>query len=203
MRRSVARAAGARDLRPGSRIGRILPGVTSTFSIRAAHAHELPLLAPLELRAAERFRDSLHAYASDLPAFDPDELAELHRAGTVWVAASSDDALLGFALGGWLGTEPYLHEIDVEPAHGRRGIGRALVRRVAVWAQESSGRSLLLSTFSDVPWNAPFYARLGFELVPLEEYSPTMLARRQTDALVGLRVSSRVMMRAPLERLLG
>jgi GNAT superfamily N-acetyltransferase len=177
--------------------------VTSTFSIRTAHAHELPLLAPLELRAAERFRDSVHAYAIDLPAFDPEELAELHRAGTVWVAVAAEEALLGFALGGWLGTEPYLHELDVEPAHGRRGVGRALVRRVAAWAREAGGQSLLLSTFSDVPWNAPYYARLGFELVPLEDYSPTMRARRQSDGVAGMPVASRVMMRAGLERLLG
>lgn len=169
------------------------------FSIRSARANELPALGPLELRAAERFADSAHPYACALPAFDRDELAELQRAGTVWVAATDDDRLLGFAIGGWLGDDPYLHELDVEPDHQRRGIGRALIRRVAAWARTTERTSLVLSTFSDVPWNAPYYQRVGFEIVPLEAYTPAERALRAREAAGGLRIDSRVIMRAPLD----
>jgi predicted N-acetyltransferase YhbS len=88
-------------------------------------------------------------------------------------------------------------------AHDRRGVGRALVRRVAEWARSAGFETLLLSTFCDVPWNAPYYARLGFEIVPLEAYDEAMLAQRQSDAAAGMRVESRVMMRAPVGKLLG
>lgn len=172
------------------------------ISIRSARAEDLLALGPLELLAAARFADSLHPYAQALPPFDPGELGELQRAGTVWVAVTADDRPVGFAIGGWLGDEPYLHELDVAPAYARRGIGRALIARVAAWANSGGHAALLLSTFVDVPWNAPYYARLGFETIPVEAYTPALHAQRARDAAAGLRVASRVIMRAPLARLL-
>jgi GNAT superfamily N-acetyltransferase len=172
------------------------------ISIRSARAEDLPALGPLELQAAARFADSLHPYAQELPPFDTGELGELQRAGTVWVAVTAEDRPVGFAIAGWLGDEPYLHELDVAPAYARRGIGRALIARVAAWASTSGHASLLLSTFADVPWNGPYYARLGFETIPLAVYTQVFLAQRAREAAAGLRVESRVIMRAPLARLL-
>jgi GNAT superfamily N-acetyltransferase len=176
--------------------------VSDTISVRLARADDLPALGPLELRAASRFADSVHRYAEHLPTFDVAELARLQQAGTVWVAVTPDDQPVGFAIAGWLGDEPYLHELDVAPTHARRGIGRALIARVAAWASASGGTSLLLSTFADVPWNAPYYVRLGFAVVPLADYTPVLHAQRARDGEAGLRVESRCIMRAPLARLL-
>lgn len=170
--------------------------------IRKPRPEELALLGALEQRAAERFRTSAHPYAAQLPSFDPDQLAELHRAGTVWVAEAGAGQLVGFVVAGYLGDDPYLHELDVEVAWGRQGVGRALIRRVAEWARDAGHASLLLATFADVPWNAPYYERLGFATIPLAEYGPSMLAQRRADAALGMPVASRVMMRAPLVRLL-
>lgn len=173
------------------------------IAIRAARASDLPGLGPLELQAAARFVDSPHPYARDLPPFDLAELAGLQRAGTVWVAVTAADEPIGFAIAGWLGDEPYLHELDVAPAYARRGIGRALIAQVAAWGRTTGRSSLLLSTFVDVPWNAPYYARLGFEIIPLADYTPVLQAQRARDGAAGLRVQSRVIMRASLERLLS
>lgn len=173
------------------------------FRIRAAEQRDLPRLAPLEQRAGERFRESAHPYAADLPSFDPDELARLQGSGSVWVAVDERDEPVGFAIAGWLGPLAYLHELDVDLAFGRRGLGRALVRRVAVWAGELGCDRLWLSTFVDVPYNAPFYARLGFEIVPLHAYDDVLSAQRARDAAQGLRLDSRVIMCAPLTALLG
>ena len=175
---------------------------SAAFEIRAATASDLSLLGALEDRASSRFRESLHAYAADLPHFDEDQLTELQRAGTIWVAVDGTGTLLGFVIGGYLGEYAYVHELDVDLPHGRRGIGRLLLRQVARWATERDQTSLLLSTFVDVPWNAPYYERLGFVVVPSEQYDPVMLAQRRADGVAGLRLSSRVMMRAPLSRLL-
>ena len=175
--------------------------VFTDIAIRAARSTDLPLLGPLEDRSAARFKDSAHPYCVDFPHFDAQRLAELSEAGTVWVAVTSADEPIGFVIAERWGDDGYVHELDVEAEHGRRGVGRALLARVAEWARQQGARSLLLSTFNDVPWNAPFYARLGFVEVPLVAYTPAMHAQRQSDADAGLRLSSRVMMRAPLASL--
>ena len=56
-------------------------------------------------------------------------------------------------------------ELAVTPAHGRRGVGRALVDEVLAWSAAQGLPSVTLITFRDVPWNGPFYEKLGFEAV--------------------------------------
>jgi GNAT superfamily N-acetyltransferase len=62
----------------------------------------------------------------------------------------------------------HLHEIDVLPEHGRKGLGRALVLRVAEWARANGYPSATVTTFRNLPWNTPSYASVGFvEVLPL------------------------------------
>ena len=51
-----------------------------------------------------------------------------------------------------------------------------------------------LSTFTHVPWNAPFYAREGFEVVPEAAWTPGMLALRAREARLGLSLDERAVM---------
>jgi N-acetylglutamate synthase-like GNAT family acetyltransferase len=48
----------------------------------------------------------------------------------------------------------------------RHGLGAALIDRTARQARTLGFDTLYLSTYRDVPWNAPFYARRGFSVVP-------------------------------------
>lgn len=59
---------------------------------------------------------------------------------------------------------PRLHidEVDVLRAFQSQGIGRALLGAAADWARTKGLQTLSLTTFRDVPWNAPFYASFGF-----------------------------------------
>ena len=61
--------------------------------------------------------------------------------------------------------EGHLDELAVVPAHGRRGVGRALVDEVLAWTAARGLPSVTLITFRDVPWNGPYYEKLGFEAV--------------------------------------
>jgi len=45
-------------------------------------------------------------------------------------------------------------EVDVEPSHGGRGLGTALVRTACEWATASGFSILTLTTFRAVPWIA-------------------------------------------------
>jgi GNAT superfamily N-acetyltransferase len=89
----------------------------------------------------------------------------------------------------------HLEEIDVHPAHGRRGLGTRLVMEICNWATSAGYRSVTLTTFREIPWNMPFYARLGFEEIPSYELSPALLAVIKDETNRGLDPALRVTMR--------
>jgi Acetyltransferase (GNAT) family/Glyoxalase/Bleomycin resistance protein/Dioxygenase superfamily len=90
--------------------------------------------------------------------------------------------------------------MDVLPAHGRRGLGTLLLDKACAWAQAQGHPAVTLSTFRDVPWNAPFYARNGFRALQPSEWTPGMRAIRDNETEHGLRVEARVFMRRELTR---
>ena len=90
----------------------------------------------------------------------------------------------------------YIEQIDVLPSHERRGIGARLIEAVADLARARGWPALTLSTFRDVPFNAPYYRRLGFEDV--ESLTPGMTEIRAEHEARGLDESTRVFMRREL-----
>ena len=126
---------------------------------------------------------------------DEAELRAAQAAGRLWVALA-DDVPVGFALVELLpGGLPHLEEMGVHPRHGRRGVGAALVRAVCEWASRCVHDELTLTTFREVPWNLPFYARLGFEEVPRAELRPELSEIVRGEAARGLDPRRRAVMR--------
>ena len=60
--------------------------------------------------------------------------------------------------------------------------------------------AVTLTTFSEVPWNRPYYERLGFNVIPAEEYSPGLHAIRQNEEDLGLDEWPRVCMQLSLHK---
>lgn len=58
-----------------------------------------------------------------------------------------------------------LAQMDVHPQHGREGLGTAQVTRMIDQVVQAGFPYFYLTTFSDVPWYAPFYQKLGFVLL--------------------------------------
>jgi GNAT superfamily N-acetyltransferase len=164
------------------------------YTIARARPADLPLLAAIELAAAELLRG--HAPPSVLNETTSLEvLSVARREGRLWVALA-DDTPVGFAHVE-VREPPHAHleEIDVHPDHGRRGLGRRLVASVCTWATTAGHRSVTLTTFRDVPWNMPFYQRLGFEVIAAHELSPVLRALVEGETRRGLDPASRVVMR--------
>ena len=167
------------------------------YEIRAARPVDLPKLSAIELAAARL----LVGFAPESVLVETTPHADLDsacREGTLWVAVADDEAI-GFAhvkrveIG-----SAHLDELDVHPAHGRRGVGRRLVGAVCDWAAVNGLQAVTLSTFRDPPWNRPFYARLGFEVVPDDELSRALSAIVADESRRGLDLSRRVVMRRQL-----
>lgn len=169
------------------------------YRVRLAREADLRWLPGIEAAAAAAFRTV--GYEGDWidEVGDVEEFAEAQQAGRLWVAADRDDVPVGFALARRLDGASHLEEIDVHPAHGRRGLGAALVAAVVAWARQQRAPCVTLSTFADVPWNAPFYTRLGFVVLPEDQAGPALRALRRSEAAQGLPVERRVLMRLRLD----
>ncbi len=124
-----------------------------------------------------------------------EEFREACEGGQLLVALSADGEVVGFALVYEHGGEAHLEEVDVHPDHGRRGIGAQLVRSVCDLASEKGLPAVTLTTFRDVPWNEPFYRRLGFDEIPDGELSEDLRAILAEEAERGLDPARRVVMR--------
>jgi len=147
------------------------------YSIVRAHPQHLPVLPAIELAAARLLR----GYAPETAlneTTDEATFADAASQGRLWVAPAAETPV-GFALVEMLADDlPHLEELDVEPSHGRRGLGTALVRAVCDWVTVSGYSAITLTTFRAVPWNLPFYTRLGFTEIPRH------LLRRELEAVV-------------------
>lgn len=168
------------------------------MKLRLAAEEDLPLLPPIELAAAQLFLDYAEALGIGEGALRSSKsLADLRRAqkdGLLWVAVDTAGQPLGFAMAVELDGHLHLEEMDVHPDHGRRGLGTALVEQVCRAARKR-GCAVTLSTFRGVPWNAPFYAKVGFRELPAHELSPGLLAIRDDEKRRGLNPALRVLMR--------
>ncbi len=167
------------------------------YRISLARPEDVPLLGPIEWAAAQL----LKGYAPDSILDEvkaESELSLAQQEGRLWVALQSE-VPVGFALCKLLAADlPHLEEIDVHPQHGRRGIGTALVRTVCAAAAAAGHREITLTTFRGVPWNMPFYARLGFVTVAAAELRPELLAVVDDETGRGLDPSRRVVMKFQL-----
>jgi GNAT superfamily N-acetyltransferase len=168
--------------------------VTPSYTITAARREDLTRLAAIELAAARLLAG--HAPESVLNETTSLEvLEEAQRAGHLWVAVA-DDVPVGFAHVELIEPDAvHLEEIDVHPCHGRRGLGTKLILRICEWAAHHAYESVTLTTFRDVPWNMPFYARLGFRVVPPGQLSRGLRAVMNDETRRGLDPVRRVAMR--------
>jgi GNAT superfamily N-acetyltransferase len=168
------------------------------YAIEPAREDDLAKLRGIELAANVLFEGRAVAGVVAGDATGLDELAHARAAGLLWVARAADGEPVGFALCELVDGAVHLEEIDVDPAYGRRGIGRALLDAVIGWAERAGHPAVTLTTFRDIPWNAPFYARAGFREVAAGELGPGLAALVRDEAARGLDPSQRVVMRLDL-----
>ena len=67
------------------------------------------------------------------------------------------------------------------PGHARQGLGKALLDTATDWAQQHGLTALTLTTYAHDPWSAPFFERLGFEILTDAERSGGLRRIRGDD----------------------
>lgn len=164
-----------------------------SYRVALALPEHVSLLPHIESAAAELFRDAVPAEL--LEHVTPESVfSDAQQDGTLWVALEPDDRPVGFIRVVVTGPRAHLAELDVLPDYGRRGVGTALVRAVEDWAWANRLSEITLTTYRDLPWNAPFYARLGFRVVPESEWDAETRRRFEEEAGIESERARRVVM---------
>jgi GNAT superfamily N-acetyltransferase len=161
--------------------------------LRSARPEEIETIRALERASAQRFVGLMDALAADEPS--PATVLAARIADGGLVVAVEHQAIAGFAMFRPVEDRLYVEQIDVLPAFAGRRLGAALLDAVSERARTLGLAGLALSTFRDVPWNAPYYRRLGF--VALETLTLGLLAVRAEHLARGLDESQRLFMARP------
>jgi GNAT superfamily N-acetyltransferase len=162
--------------------------------IRPPSTVELPALRTIERLAGERFRGvGLPEVADDEPP-SRDALSRYADQGRCWVAVDGAAGPIGYVLVDAVDGNAHVEQVSVHPDHQGRGVGRALMERVYEWAGAAGMPAVTLTTFADVPWNAPLYRHLGFRVLRDEELGPELRAIRDRETAHGLDPARRVCM---------
>jgi GNAT superfamily N-acetyltransferase len=154
--------------------------------IRAARLDELPLLRDIERAAGQCFRDIGMPEIADDEPLPLGELARYHRAGLAWVAADDVDTPVAYLIADRVDGNLHVEQVSVHPDSARRGIGRSLLDHLAGHARSEGAPALTLTTFTEVPWNAPYYARCGFRLLDDGALTAGLREIRRREAAHGL-----------------
>lgn len=163
--------------------------------IRAAQAAEIPAVQAIDRASMQMFCD---IGMPEIAQYDPwplGELAARQQAGRLWIAAGEAGALVAFLMASPVDSCLQVEQVSVDPGSARRGLGRALMDHAADQASDAGLPALTLTTFADVPWNAPYYARCGFRVLDGAEITPGLRAIRHREAALGLDRWPRVCMR--------
>ena len=167
------------------------------WSLRPGRAADAAILVGIERRACGLLRghEAYPVFARSTLAAD--DHVEAAARGRLWVAESGGHAV-GYALYSCVDGEAYLVQMDVDPDHGRRGMGRALLERACASAAGEGFGRITLVTLRDVPWNAPFYASAGFEVLEPARYTPGLRATLAEEHGLGFPMRLRVVMQRRL-----
>ncbi len=166
-----------------------------TYTIRLARRGDLHLLPKIERVASNRFAEYGLAKVMFAAMMSIEQLEERQADDRLWVAANSEGRPVGFAAASIIDSLGHLDELDVVPAHGRRGLGKRLLDKVCVWAWRSACSGVTLSTTRGIPFNEPFYRGCGFENLTESDLSPGLLRLREAERHAGLPMDKRTIMR--------
>ncbi|MEA5221874.1 GNAT family N-acetyltransferase [Enterobacter cloacae] len=166
------------------------------ITVRPTRPGDVTALPAIERAAGERFRDYPElAWLAEGDVISAEQHLDYAERGLSWLALANDQPV-GFILAETHVSSLFIVELSVHLDWQGKGMGRRLIACVADQARKRGLASLTLTTFRDVPWNAPFYARLGFEMITT--LTPELREKREEETAHGLAYDARCAMRLPL-----
>ncbi|WP_043262832.1 GNAT family N-acetyltransferase [Streptomyces sp. CT34] len=158
-------------------------------TVRPFRPSDLDTLVRVSVAADTMFA----AYDLDLPPDDP--AATVLQAEHVFVIG---EPAVGFATTETVDGNLHLAQLSVRPEHGRRGLGSLLLDAVVRHGQDQGAPAITLTTFRDIPFNAPWYRARGFIDLDAAEWGPDLHHVWQEEDEAGVGVAPRIAMRRTL-----
>nr|WP_187702042.1 GNAT family N-acetyltransferase [Dietzia sp. CQ4] len=156
------------------------------------------LVQGIERSAGAPFAEiGMSVVAEDVPP-SIDSLREFVQNGRAWVSTDGSDRPVAYLLADVIDTNAHLDQVSVHSDFMHRGIGTVLLNHMIRWARECSLPAVTLTTYTDVPWNGPYYERHGFRYLTENEETPGLKAIRAAEIAHGLDQWPRACMRREL-----
>jgi GNAT superfamily N-acetyltransferase len=172
------------------------------IQIRQAMSDCASTFPAIERSAAEAFRTfPALSYLSEEEVKDAGWHEEMIAAGTCWVAVAPQFGIVGFLSAQAVDRTLHVRELSVCRDYQGQGIGGRLMVAALEGAVALGLIEVTLTTFREVPWNAPFYKRLGFELLNDEAAGERLGRILAEERALGLTGGTRCAMKLSLDRL--
>jgi len=138
---------------------------------------------------------------SEIAADDPPTVEALNdscRNDALWVHVTAADLPCAYLMLDVLDGHAHVEQVSVHPDYAGRKLGQSLLLLAERWGTVRGCKLVTLTTFAEIPWNAPYYKRCGYEVMSDADIGPQLLAIRAHEASVGLDRWPRVCMSKPI-----
>jgi GNAT superfamily N-acetyltransferase len=164
--------------------------------IRGGRLSDVPRLGEIEVAGSTLF--ATHGMFNEelRGPMSPADITNLEThiaAGHLWVA-DVDGTVAAYVMTSEVDGNAHVDQVTVDPDFGRQRIGRALIEYAVDVARTEGFAQMTLTTYRDVPWNGPYYERLGFVILSADALPPAIRAIRDHERELGLDKWPRVAM---------
>ncbi len=159
--------------------------MSEAWRLRTARRGDLPAMAEIERSADARFKGSDLDWLGEAEPTPSELLAPYCDAGSAWVVEDGAGRLGGFLVAGPRDSQLILFQISVALDLQGLGLGKRLMLAALQAGRRLGLREAALTTYRDVAWNAPWYARFGFVEVGEEDQSDALRQMLANEAAAG------------------
>ncbi len=168
--------------------------------IRVGIPSDIKDIQEVERSANAMFRSVGMDAVAEYPVTAASDLLAMMKDRRAWVAVDDQDRPIACILLTVIDGNCHVEQIAVRPEFARQRIGEKLIAKAEDLARERGLAALTLTTFTHVPWNGPYYARLGFHIVDKDRLSAGERAIQDDNTAGVLGAWPRVTMTRPINR---
>ena len=160
---------------------------------QASHIH-FPALKAIEIAAFQTLLAE-NAVSGEAVASSDEDLERYLSDSLLFGAFDQTGMPVGFAGGYFVENSLHIGEVNVHPDWQSMGVGRDLVRSLLEAGQAKAVECATLTTDRYVPFNARFYASLGFRILEFDACCERLARLLEAERTAGLDPVRRVAMR--------